>query len=223
MGSNMSIHAIILEKSLLSANIYRAILDNHDITAEIVTNVEDIDVLLREANFKLIIVGEESFDEKRWGALVKRNPEIAVSKKIFVTTSKDFREAKGFNFITRPFSSQEFVNICLSHEKNRAFKDRGSPLELEQVSNRRIFKRKAFNTKMFLIDEHQRPVIYLWGRDVSLGGLYLESDIKFKKGSLLAISFIHSGKNVDVTAQVVRSDENGVGVRFLGLPDGFIF
>jgi hypothetical protein len=216
-------HAIILEKSLLSANIYRAILESHNVMAETVTNMEDIDVLLREANFRYIVVGEESFDETRWKALVKRNPEIAAIKKIFVTMSKDLEKINGFDLITRPFSTQEFVNICLSRGGNVVAKKNSLAPAPEQVNNRRIFERKSFNTKMFLVDEKQRPVIYLWGRDISLGGLYLENDIKFKRGSLLLISFIYSGKNINVTAQVVRSDKNGVGVRFLGLPDGFTF
>ena len=70
-------------------------------------------------------------------------------------------------------------------------------------------------------------LFYVNSTDVSMGGVFLESDIPVRIGAMLLLSFVLPGhkRPVRVTGQVVRMTDcsedscSGIGVRFLGLSE----
>lgn len=92
-------------------------------------------------------------------------------------------------------------------------------------SEKRLSKRKPYQTRVIFENEFGEGIFYVNSRDVSEGGIFLECDIPAKIGSFLFLSFELPGKPepIKVTGQVVRSqsigdDFDGIGVRFMGLP-----
>ena len=96
---------------------------------------------------------------------------------------------------------------------------------------RRLFSRTIMRTKVVFDDEFGEGLISLYAEDVSLGGVFLASDIPIKVGSYVFLSF-HLPDNktfIRATGQVVRvaSEEvkpgldqrKGVGIRFVGLSE----
>lgn len=92
---------------------------------------------------------------------------------------------------------------------------------------RRIFPRKTLRSQVIFEDETGEGFIYFYSIDVSLGGLFLESDIPLKLGTRVFLSFtLKEGEPpIRTTGQVVRVEREtsdflpvvGMGVRFLDL------
>jgi len=93
------------------------------------------------------------------------------------------------------------------------------------IGERRLHPRLPHRTEVVFDDEFGDGLFYVYSKDVSMGGLYLESDIPVSKGSMLFLSFALPGhkRRIHVTGEVVRSIHSGislgVGVRFVGLSD----
>ena len=97
--------------------------------------------------------------------------------------------------------------------------------------DRRLFSRKIMRTKVIFDDEFGEGLISLYAEDVSLGGVFLASDIPIRLGSYVFLSF-HLPDNktfIRATGQVVRiasqevkpgfDQRSGVGIRFVGLSE----
>jgi len=90
-----------------------------------------------------------------------------------------------------------------------------------------LHHRKQHMTKVIFEDELGDGLFYVNSTDVSLGGVFLESDIPVKVGTMLLLSFVlpDHKRPVRVTGQVVRmtarakETSSGIGVRFLGLSE----
>ena len=96
-----------------------------------------------------------------------------------------------------------------------------------KLTERRIFQRKAFETKVVFEDEFGDGLFYVNSCDVSLGGLFLSSSIPVRLGTLLFLSLIlppHK-RPIKLTGEVVRiantgfSAPPGMGIRFVGLSE----
>ncbi|MBN1282629.1 MAG: PilZ domain-containing protein [Proteobacteria bacterium] len=89
---------------------------------------------------------------------------------------------------------------------------------------KRLHPRKRCRTRVVFEDEFGEGLFYVYSRDISLGGLFLESDIPVKVGTMLFLSFALPGKVrlMETTGEVVRASAGGaagVGIRFVGLPE----
>lgn len=90
----------------------------------------------------------------------------------------------------------------------------------------RIFERYPYKTKVTFDDEFGEGFFYLYSKDISLGGLFLASNIPIRVGTLTFLSFVlppHK-RPLRITGEVVRVSEEGkskqgMGIRFVGLPN----
>lgn len=97
------------------------------------------------------------------------------------------------------------------------------------MKERRLFPRKLMRTKIVFEDEFGDGMVWLHAEDISLGGLFIESDIPIKVGSYVFLSFFLPDSNIKIraTGQIVRAvkkagsaeldGRGGLGVRFVGL------
>ncbi len=94
---------------------------------------------------------------------------------------------------------------------------------------RRIFPRKTLRTQVVLEDELGEGFIYFYTTDVSLGGLFMESEIPLKLGTKIFLSFrlTENSEKIRTTGEVMRLEKlaptfpgiSGMGIRFIDLPD----
>lgn len=90
---------------------------------------------------------------------------------------------------------------------------------------RRIFPRKNFKTQIVFEDEYGDGIFYLYSTDISLGGIFLETDVPLKMGSLMFLSLIipEHKRPLHLTGEVVRIIEmgenakSGIGIRWMGM------
>lgn len=94
---------------------------------------------------------------------------------------------------------------------------------------RRLFPRKLVRTKVVFEDEFGEGLIYLFSENISLGGIFLASDVPIKTGSYVFLSFYlpDTKTHIRATGQVVRvsrpdsaildKKRDGIGIRFVGL------
>lgn len=97
------------------------------------------------------------------------------------------------------------------------------------AKEKRLHPRRYWRTRINFEDEFGDGIIYLYSRDISLGGLYLDETPPFKMGTQLFLSFVLPGKKrpLRLTGQVVRIVEHtpegkpkvGAGIRFSQLPE----
>ena len=94
------------------------------------------------------------------------------------------------------------------------------------MKERRIHRRRPYRTKIIFNDEFGEGLFYVFSEDVSLGGIFLASDIPVRTGALLFLSFHlpNYKRSIQVTGEVVRkssggSSSSGIGVRFVGLSE----
>lgn len=95
--------------------------------------------------------------------------------------------------------------------------------------DKRLDVRKTWRSKIVFEDEFGKGLIYLYSKDVSLGGIYLEDSPPIQLGAHLFLSFVLPGKKrpLRMTGQIVRFVEHplgslekvrkGAGVRFVDL------
>ncbi|HPW44945.1 MAG TPA: PilZ domain-containing protein [bacterium] len=98
---------------------------------------------------------------------------------------------------------------------------------LTKIAEKRIHQRRPHRTQVVFEDEFGEGLFYVYSMDISMGGLFLESDIPLKIGTMLFLSFALPGhrRPVRVTGKVVRRSEGrggrggGLGISFLGLSE----
>jgi len=93
---------------------------------------------------------------------------------------------------------------------------------------RRLYPRRRARIKIVFKDEFGDGLIALWSEDISVGGIFIASDIPIRVGSYVFLSFSlpDSGDEINATGQIVRvakkgegeeSEREGIGIRFVGL------
>lgn len=96
-----------------------------------------------------------------------------------------------------------------------------------QQQERRLYPRRPYRTEVVFDDEFGDGLFYVHSQDISMGGLFLASDIPVRRGTMLFLSFALPGhkRPIRVTGEVVRhargnpTGDPGVGVRFVGLSE----
>ena len=98
-----------------------------------------------------------------------------------------------------------------------------------QGIEKRAFPRKKLRTRVIFEDENGEGFVYFYSTDVSLGGVFFESDVPLKSGTrvFLSCSLPDQDPLVRATGQVVRVERQsgsgfvvlGVGIKFLDLPE----
>ena len=96
--------------------------------------------------------------------------------------------------------------------------------------NSRKYTRKRLEARVWIGEEEQDGTFYLEMRDLSLGGMYLESDFLFEPGEILTVAFdIFDGSPaISLTASVIwastgpddpehRAEYPGMGLQFLSV------
>ena len=96
-------------------------------------------------------------------------------------------------------------------------------------SEKRVYQRKTLRAQVVFLDESQEEFIYFYSTDLSLGGIFLESDIPLKTGTKVSLSFSlpYGDSRIRAEALVVRNEKRsvdsdsivGVGVQFTHLPE----
>lgn len=96
----------------------------------------------------------------------------------------------------------------------------------------RISPRKNIKTRVVFEDEFSDEFIYFLSTDISLSGIFIESNIKFVPGSnvFLKFSLYEGDKPIEVTGEIMRirqaprrrgrksqNEKVGIGIRFVGL------
>jgi len=101
----------------------------------------------------------------------------------------------------------------------------------DAASEKRIFPRKTLRTRVTLEDEFGEGFIYFYTTDISLGGVFIESEIPLKVGTKIFLSFAlpESEHLIRTTGEVVRLEKlapsysgvSGMGIRYfeLAAPD----
>ena len=100
-------------------------------------------------------------------------------------------------------------------------------MKKQSAPERRLYPRRPLRTKVIFDDEFGDGLFYVYSEDVSMGGIFLASDIPVRIGTMLFLSFcLHGHKRpIRVTGEVVRragggeTGLSGVGIRFVGLSD----
>jgi uncharacterized protein (TIGR02266 family) len=100
---------------------------------------------------------------------------------------------------------------------------------IKQGAEKRIYPRNVLRTKVIFEDESGEGFVYFYSTDISLGGIFLESDIPLKIGTRVFLSFTlrETERPIRATAQVMRveraaSDDLpvlGMGIQFTDLPE----
>ncbi len=95
---------------------------------------------------------------------------------------------------------------------------------------KRIYPRKTLRTQVILEDEFGEGFIYFYTTDLSLGGLFIESEIPLKIGTKMFLSFgLGPGRSqVRTVGEVVRLEKlastypgvSGMGIQFVDLAAG---
>ena len=100
-------------------------------------------------------------------------------------------------------------------------------MKKRSVPDRRLYPRQPLRTKVVFDDEFGDGLFYVYSEDISMGGIFLASEIPVRMGTMLFLSFrLHGHKRpIHVTGEVVRragtgeSGLSGVGIRFVGLSE----
>lgn len=94
---------------------------------------------------------------------------------------------------------------------------------------RRLYPRRRARIKVVFKDEFGDGLLALWSENISVGGLFIASDIPIRIGSYVFLSFsLPDAKDeISATGQVVRiarkdaeegvGEREGIGIRFVGL------
>ena len=96
---------------------------------------------------------------------------------------------------------------------------------------KRVYPRKKLRSRVVFEDETGEGFIYFYSTDVSIGGIFFETDVPLKVGTRVFLSFSLSNgeKPLRATGQVVRLEREagagfvvlGAGIKFLDLADPF--
>jgi uncharacterized protein (TIGR02266 family) len=96
-------------------------------------------------------------------------------------------------------------------------------------AEKRLYPRKELRARVVFEDETGEGFIFFYSTDVSIGGLFFESDVPLKVGTRVFLSFSlrDGGSPIRATGQVVRNEREtnqgsvvlGVGIQFLEISD----
>lgn len=100
-------------------------------------------------------------------------------------------------------------------------------MKQNKAPERRLFTRKNHEMDVVFEDEFGDGLFYVRSMDISMGGLFLESSIPVRIGTLLflSISLPPHKRPVRLTGEVVRITKpgsqvvQGMGIRFVGLSE----
>lgn len=94
-------------------------------------------------------------------------------------------------------------------------------------AEKRIFPRRTLRTRVTLEDEFGEGFIYFYTTDISIGGLFIESEIPLKLGTKIFLSFSlpDTDQVIRTTGEVIRLEKlapsysgvSGMGIRYLDL------
>lgn len=94
-------------------------------------------------------------------------------------------------------------------------------------SEKRMYPRRTLRTRVTLEDEFGDGFIYFYTTDISLGGLFIESEIPLRVGTKIFLSFSlpDSDQVIRTTGEVVRLEKlapsysgvSGMGIRYFDL------
>ncbi len=90
---------------------------------------------------------------------------------------------------------------------------------------RRLFPRKKLRTRVVLEDETGEGFVFFYSTDISIGGLFFESDVPLKIGTRAFLSFAleEGDRPIRSIGQIVRVErESGAGVIILGVGVQFL-
>ena len=100
---------------------------------------------------------------------------------------------------------------------------------MADATEKRVHPRNTLRTQVVLEDEFGDGFIYFYTTDVSLGGLFIESEIPLKVGTTMFLSFALSANQpmIRTTGEVMRLEKlaptypgiSGLGIRFFDLAD----
>lgn len=98
-----------------------------------------------------------------------------------------------------------------------------------RVHEKRIHPRRTLRAQVVFEDESGEGFIYFYSTDISIGGLFLESDVPLKVGTRVFLSFALRDGEAPIRAvgRVVRVEREGadslsiigMGVQFSDLPE----
>lgn len=96
-------------------------------------------------------------------------------------------------------------------------------------AEKRMYPRRTLRTRVTLEDEFGEGFIYFYTTDISLGGLFVESEIPLKIGTKIFLSFSlpDSDEVIRTTGEVVRLEKlapsysgvSGMGIRYFELTE----
>ena len=211
----MKKYLVYLDKSPVSQNLIRIIL--HDVCyLQLLSHIDELDLAVNDGLPDTIIINSNSFDVETWKFFEARNPQVTNCKKLLLTDKSNLPHS-GLGILKTPLKTAEFYRIL--DEKPQTWSKIAENKTTSQAfaQNRRIFERKPHAFEIFFCDETQRHIITSQGRDISLGGIFVEDVFKPAIGSLLFLAFKIDGIEHQATCQVARHAAEGFGVRFLGL------
>lgn len=108
-------------------------------------------------------------------------------------------------------------------------------MHLQEANNieQRLSPRKRLRTRVIFEDEFSEDFLYFLSTDISLSGIFIESNIQLQENTKLFLKFslFEGDQPIQVTGEVVRTMEPirkrgrpskkkipfGIGIRFLGL------
>lgn len=104
---------------------------------------------------------------------------------------------------------------------------------MESTNNQRVSPRKNLRTRVVFEDEFSDEFIYFLSTDISLSGIFIESNIQFQEGTRVFLKFsLYEGDTpIQVSGQVARTmalvrrrrgrrkknQKRGIGLRFIAL------
>ena len=100
--------------------------------------------------------------------------------------------------------------------------------QADRQKEKRLQPRKTYRTKIVLEDEFGEGLLYLWSRDVSASGVFLEEAPLLKVGAHLFLSFMlpNVAAPVRMVGRVMRSlstqaepKSGGIGIHFVDLDE----
>lgn len=92
---------------------------------------------------------------------------------------------------------------------------------------KRLYPRRPIRTQVVFENEDSEGVLYFFSKDISAGGLFLESDIPIRLGTqvFLRFSLTPKSKPIQATGEVVRvmrdkrgddgKEKVGIGIQFI--------
>lgn len=227
---------IIIEKSILAQNMFRLLFAGSQGKSTMLTRLEDaLRAGKKSSSFDLILIDSNVLGTKFEDSIEKitnHEPWLNIEKTFVCSEAKrdkllqnTIKKLGNSKIIIKPFEPMEFLkSVSLSPTKA----PRRNNLEKATKAavggpERRIFPRKKGNLKVTFLDEFADGLFYVISRDISLSGIYLDSDVPLQTGTLLRMAFAippHK-REIVVTGQVVRQNtqggRSGSGVKFVGL------